>query len=258
MEYAYTTRRMNDKKKIECIKYLKNNTDYLYGVGDLVFDTKSLKTEIVLSKCLGCEKYHGVNCCEGSPYPLVSENKEKLSSIVGEVLRWETEYKDLDKSIVSMQKSIFTKSGTFIGMKSGGCLFNIFKDGVDKCAIHGYCLDNGLNYLEYKPYICSMFPIFIVKLDSGKKVVFCSNKETSGFTLYWYTLTKRFCVNKNVMDRALSGDAGRSTYIRNLDMQKITEDNVPNSYLPAYKSQEGVLRFLLGNETYNKLEQRMS
>ena len=257
MNYEFTTRSMNPKKQTSLIEYLKKNQGYLFDTGEFVFDTKSLSTPIVLSKCLGCEKYHGVNCCEGSPYPLVSENQNKLNTILKDVLKWTSNYKTLSSDILSMSKSVYTRSGTFIGMKEGGCLFNVFKDDVDKCAIHGYCLDNGLNYMEYKPYICSMYPIFVVRLDSGKKVVFCSNKETQGFTLYWYTLTKRFCVNKPVMDRALSGDAGRSTYIKNLNMKKIQEDKVAEGYLPAYKSQENVLRFFVG-ESYDKLVERMS
>jgi hypothetical protein len=148
-------------------------------------------------------------------------------------------------------------STTCKGHEDGYCLFS-FKDsdGCEKCAIHAWCLKNNKNPAEYKPYICSLYPLEGIVMPNGKTFVFCSTKETNKFSMYFYTLTRRVCVNEEAMLRVYS-DRGLNSYLRSINSDAVKKDNLLQYFRPAYIEQEGILRYLCGDDVYDELVQKI-
>ena len=139
------------------------------------------------------------------------------------------------------------------GCKDDRCFFSITtEEGLYKCAIHSYCLYNKLNPAKYKPYTCSLFPLFAIKSEEGKIMFFCHTKETANFSPYWYTLSKRFCVHKDNVIKAKNGES-KNKYYNSLNFDEIEKDNVIKSYKPAYIEQKNVLSYFIGEYNYDKL-----
>lgn len=244
---------VSDTKAAAFVSYLKKNQSDLVPIENFILDKRSLSSKICMSKCLHCEHYQEHNCCCGSSYSMPYGNSVKLKSIARDVLDIIPENQDLldayDKyGIFSRGRATITK-----GHKDGYCMFSYVdpEDECPKCAIHKYCLIHNLNPTEYKPYICSLFPLEGIELPNGKTVVFCSNKETASFTMYFYTLTQRICVNERAMERANIGDTGNQ-YLKSLHVDQIQSDNLLDCMRPAYIEQEHVLRYFLGNGVYEQ------
>ena len=251
-------KQVSDKASKQFLKYAETVKDQLIVIDDFIFDMNSLKSEIVLSRCLDCEKYQGGNCCKGNSYSMPDNNRKKLEGVsediikmVGDSNRTESYYK---YGTITRYNSTTTR-----GHKDGHCIFSYKdSDGCNKCAIHKWCLDNDRNPLEYKPYPCSLFPIEGILLPNGKTFVFCSCKETSNFTMFFYTLTRRPCVNEECMTKAYSNSNGKSKYMRTLNVEKIREYDLKKYMNPAYIEQKGILKFLCGDETYKRLVESVS
>lgn len=255
-KYMYEYQRnkeVNEGKVAELNKYISKNGDILVDIDNFTFDIKSLKSEIILSKCLQCEHYQGENCCYGNPYALPEDNRERLEPLVEDILgiipdNYERLYSVKLGNLYTPSGSITTK-----GHPKGHCLFSYdTEDGVPKCAIHAYCLENGLNPRAYKPYTCSMFPLFAIRTPENKVMFFCHNKETQGFSPYRYPLSTRFCVDKESLKKVYDGTS-KNKYYNSLNLEEMKKDKVLESYNPAYIEQEQTLRYFVGNEVYEKL-----
>ena len=135
------------------------------------------------------------------------------------------------------------------------CIFSMVdsEDGCSKCAIHKWCLEHEKNPIEYKPYICSLFPLEGIKTPTGKIFVFCSDKHTRDFSMYFYTLSQRVCVNAENAVKVCAGDRSRSKYLKSVNRENFIRDDILSKMNPSYIEQEGVLRFLCGDEVYDKL-----
>ena len=256
---AWTNNKVvSDKRVKPFLDYLDKNRAYLISIGDFVFDSLSLSSKIVLSQCLKCEKYQQHNCCCGNSYSMPKENMEKLGSRVQDILKVIPNNSSLLDSYYKHGAFTRENSTTVRGHKDGYCMFSfVDEDGCPKCAIHKWCLENGENPAEYKPYICSLFPIEGIVMPNGKTVVFCSNRDTNKFSMYFYTLTRRVCVNEDSMVKACSGNIGGNSYLRSLNADNIKADNLISYMKPAYLEQEGILRFLCGDKIYDELVQRI-
>ncbi len=245
---------VSDKAAQSFIQYLRGHSGDIVNVGNYVFDSFSLKKQICLSKCFSCLKYQSENCCCGNSYSMPKEFCKRLFD----------EYSEIIKLIpdIQLDKSRFNALTTFgatstSGQVNGWCGFSYFDEGdkAQKCAIHAYCLRSGLNPFDYKPPACSLFPIEGIIMPNGNTVVFCSCKETSNFTMFFYTLSRRPCVNIETFERVLSSDMRFSKYLRTLRRDNILADKeeLIRAYRPAYIEQERVLRYFLGDDVYSRL-----
>lgn len=251
-------KKVSDKRAKHFLEYMDKNRAYMIPIGDFVFDSLSLSSNIMLSQCLKCEKYQEHNCCCGNSYSMPDINVERLRTHVEDILKIIPDNGSLLESYYRSGAFTQNNSTTTRGHKDGYCMFSfVDEDGIPKCAIHSWCLKNNLNPTEYKPYICSLFPLEGIVTPSGKTVVFCSNKETSKFSMYFYTLTRRICVNGDSMSKAYSKSVGGNTYLRGLNVDNIIRDNIVQYMRPAYIEQENVLRFLCGDDVYDKLLEKM-
>ncbi len=115
----------------------------------------------------------------------------------------------------------------------GTCEFVLYEKGLTTCAVHKTCLEEGLDVWDYKPIGCSLWPVAIVDyVDEGK----------ARFLLTAYTT--------NTAGLFENGDDEETE-----DKFACLIDDSP-IYEPLYKSQEGVLRFLLGDKFYTELDAR--
>ena len=247
---------VSDKAAQAFIQYLRGHRGDLINIGNYVFDSFSLRKKICLSKCLSCLKYQSENCCCGNSYSMPKEVCNKLLDEYFKIVKIIPD-NQLDKSRFSALTTYGATSTC--GHVNGWCGFSYF-DGIDKtqkCAIHAYCLQNNLNPFDFKPPACSLFPIEGIIMPNDNVVIFCSCKETSNFTMFFYTLSRRPCVNTETFERILSSDMKFSKYLRTLKRDNIIADKeeLMRAYRPAYIEQEKVLRYFLGDDVYSRLRE---
>ena len=258
--YVFTKKTLSDVKILALTEYLRDHYSDMVKIGDYYFDTYSFQHEMVLSRCLECEHYQEHNCCQGSPYPLVDEQQTKLLSI----------YKDIvdflpDDPRRSVHHNIFDDKANYSDLfnshdtikSKDGCILAATIDNLPRCGLHYYCLEKGLNPLEYKPYICSLFPIFVIQAPSGEQYVFVHEKETSGFSLYFWTLGNRICNMKEKVEKVINQTEYKSKFYYTLNRDNIIDDNLLGAFKPAWVEQESVLKYFFGEDIYAKLVETM-
>lgn len=247
---------LTDNAKKSLLVYLEDNKEHFVEIGNFVFDKLSLNKKIVLSKCLQCEKYQRKNCCQGRSYPMSEENQENLLAILNGVMGVMPNKDELVK--VVEKYGVVTRGGatTTRGTKDGICFFNIVDNGHELCAIHKYCIEHNLNPIKYKPYPCSLFPIEGIVMPNGKTFVFGSCDETGSFSMFFYTLYRRICVNTRNLLKIDSG-LTHSKYANDVNLCEIKKDKLANFYKPMWEEQENVLRWFVGNDVYDTLKLKM-
>lgn len=256
--YMFTkNKNLSEAKIVAMTAYIREHYSSMVKIGDYYFDTDSLNAEICLNKCLDCEHYQPRNCCVGSPYPLVDEQQEWLLEIFKDVVEFmpEEQRPPVHHNLFDEKKAnytdVFNKHDTIIS--KDGCILAVNVDDRPRCGIHYYCLEHGMNPIKYKPYICSLFPIFAVETPSGEKYVFSHTKHTSGFSLYFWTLGNRLCIIKDTAKKVVSQTEFKSKYYYTIHRDKMIEDNILDSYHPTYIEQEGVMKYFFGEENYAQL-----
>lgn len=164
-------------------QYCSKVFDYVY------FDLQSLSSRVNMD-CLHCY----VNCCGGKfRVPTLKEYEKLYSDKYDNIVKSIPDsYRDEFDSFVS-QHGMFVKhpyQSEYINTqaKDNHCVF-LFKDneGLNKCVIHKYCLDNNISPNLFKPGSCSLFPIDIVKfkmLEESGYYIFCSLPSTSSFSRF--------------------------------------------------------------------------
>lgn len=260
--YMFTkNKNLSEAKIVAMTEYIRENYDSMVKLGDYYFDTNSLKAEICLNKCLECEYYQPENCCQGSPYPLVDEQQEWLLEIFKDIVNFMPEeqrpivHHNLLEEGKANYSDLFNKHNTIISHK--GCILAVTIDDKPRCGIHYYCLEHGLNPFKYKPYICSLFPIFAVETPSGEKYVFSHTAATSGFSLYFWTLGNRMCILKEKAKKVVTQTEYKSKYYYTVHRDKMIEDNLLDAYNPAYIEQESVIKYFFGEDIYAQLSEIM-
>lgn len=233
------------------LKYMNQNKDKMIYIGDFIFDSVSLSSKIILSACDRCEIYAGHNCCCGNSYHMPQNNANFIKSIESEAVRLTHNEERIE--IVNRRGSLTPNNSTRSCKEE--CIYSFRNDeGVLRCALHAKSLiDNG-NPADYKPYTCSLFPIFAVLFPNNKIGFFSSTKETGVFSPYFYTLLRRFCVNYEIVRNLVNGvGVPNNRYYRTLNVNKMKEDKIVERYNPAYIEQERVLRYFVGDDTYEEL-----
>ena len=115
----------------------------------------------------------------------------------------------------------------------GTCEFVLYEQGQTTCAVHKTCLEEGLDVWDYKPIGCSLWPVALV------------DYEEDGKTRYLLT----------AYTTETAGLFEGSDDDEDEDKFACIVDDSPD-YAPLYKGQEGILRFLLGDQFYKDLDAR--
>jgi len=105
--YKYEYQNNKELKDIyikELENYISNNK--FIEIDNFLFDIKSLKSEITLSKCLTCKNYQGDNCCGGSPYSMPEDNRSNLKEILNKVV--DTMPNNFTKMCIANSENFFT------------------------------------------------------------------------------------------------------------------------------------------------------
>lgn len=259
--YLFTKgKTLSDAKQTAFYEYIGKHHDSIVQIGEYRFDTVSLQQEIILNKCLECEHYQKENCCGGNPYPLVDEQQTQLLDIMPELIKiMPEEFRPIVHKTAegkANEADVFNKHNTFKSCRDR-CMFKIYAEDLPRCAIHYYCLQKGLDPIKYKPYICSLFPIFVIQTSSGEKYVFCHTKENSSFSLYWWTLGNRPCVIKEAAKKVVTQTEYRSKYYYTMNRENMIKDDILASYHPAWIEQKSVMTYFFGEDVYNELDNTM-
>lgn len=174
--------------------FLNNNGNYIKVFSSKVssnvfFDVKSLK-QLIIPDCLHCYK----NCCKGKHRvptstefsTLYEEHYQKILQSVPECYR--DEFQTFVANNGMFMPHVFIKKFLDVKTIDNHCCFSfIDENGLNKCVIHKYCLDNNIDYNLFKPGSCSLFPIDIVKFktfESNGYFVFLACKDTYLFSRF--------------------------------------------------------------------------
>lgn len=249
-------RKLPDDTSVRFLKYLQEHKSGLISIGDFVFDKASLLTLVNLKMCDKCLHYQEHDCCGGNSRTMPKEQVERVREILPQVV--ESMNSPRIQDAFNRFGGLTTKGATSTrGHPESYCMFSYQEGDCARCAIHKWCLREGKEPWEYKPYSCSLFPLEGVIMPSGVTVVFCGNSDTADFSMWSYRLRNRVCVNFENLHRALARDIRENKYLRSLNIDNLIQDKVSEGYRPVYLEQESVLRYFLGNSTYEKLVEEM-
>lgn len=256
--YEWTNNKiLSDDRVSKFVEYCRSNKKYLIVLDDYIFDYLSLSELVNLKDCLYCENYQKHNCCCGNSYTMpddvanrIKENSESIIKVIPSNDRLNESFKKY--GTLTPNNSTTTK-----GSDKGYCIFSYKDKDFYKCAIHKWCIDNGLNYLDYKPYPCSLFPIQGIRLTNNKVFVFSMSEKTAGFSMFFYSLRRRICVNYSNALKVQNDERSKSKYLQEIDREKFIEDNVIERYRPVYVEQETVMRHFIGNSIYDRLIEKI-
>jgi hypothetical protein len=119
----------------------------------------------------------------------------------------------------------------------GTCEFVLYEEGLTTCAVHKTCLEEGLDVAEYKPIVCSLWPLALI------------DYEADGETRYF--LTAYGATNAGIFE----GSDNDEDEDPGADRFACLVDDSPG-YEPLYRSHGEILRFLLGDKFYEELDRR--
>lgn len=251
-------KRVSDKKTKAFINYVNENQDFLVSIGDYVFDTLSLSYKVIKSKCRECLKYQSSTCCSGNSYSMSLEQMRKLQTVIPDILSVTPDSRERVESYY--RYGAFTPNGatTTRGSYRDWCLFHYQDiDGLTKCAIEEWCIRNNINPLEYKPYTCSLFPLEGIVTPNNKTFVFYPCEKTQDFSMHFYTVHRRVCLNESNMLRVYI-DKGNSTYLRTVNCDNIVSDDLLSKMRPAYIELGRELEYICGKDVYEELVRVLS
>jgi hypothetical protein len=174
------------------------------------------------------------SCCSSYTVPISESDRQKVEEILPLVRRRlakqhplridETEpFYDIDDDFSLHLRE--TDRGT--------CEFVLYEAGRTTCAVHKTCLEEGLDVWEYKPIACSLWPLALVDYED--------NGESR------YLLTAYSTATSGLFESDGDNDE------ENEDRFACLVDDAAE-YEPLYKSQQGILSYLLGDGFYKELD----
>jgi Protein of unknown function (DUF3109) len=174
------------------------------------------------------------SCCATYSVPVGDIDRKKLLEILPLVKKRLPKTHPLNVEAGSVPYKIDEEDFSFVmnEFESGACHFVLYEKGLTTCAIHKTCLEERLDVWEYKPVGCSLWPLALVDyLDDAKK-------ERLFLTCY-STATKGLFESEDD-----AHDDGNFACMVDQD----------DRYDPLYKSCEGILKYMLGDAFYDKLD----
>lgn len=221
--------------------FLKQRDLATIDIGEQLYlvDTKGLKQEINLN-CFECTKVYAYGCCCGSPCQMSRKNQKMLEAHLDKL---SNEMKSINETYYN---EVITKGGfiTFDGIiKSCGerCSLLVEHEGIHKCMVHKYALDEGIPIYEICPLSCLMYPLEILELVTNKK--------------------RKIILLTSVVEEDLAKNYGRwGSYkeipIEHRCVRKETHNETfkKEAYRPVYEVNEELINHELGIEVYKGLK----
>jgi hypothetical protein len=175
------------------------------------------------------------SCCSSYTVPLTESDRKKVEEILPLV----------KKRLAPNHALVLDEDEPFYDIEDdfslalretdkGTCEFVLYENGMTTCAVHKTCLEEGLDVWDYKPIGCSLWPVAVIdyEADGDKRfLVTAYTKETNG-----------------LFDNGLDDEEAEDKFAC------IVDDD--ERYEPLYMSQEGILRYLLGDPFFDELHKR--
>lgn len=154
-------------------RYIASKQMGIVEWGDRIFlvDKEALKRPINLN-CFECTKIYKYGCCCGSPCDYGTRNK-KVFDTHAEGIAKALEKVEKEHYDAVMASGGMVDSEGVIGEVNGRCALLVAHEGVYKCIVHKYGLDEGIPIYEVCPLSCLLYPLEILELitDKQKKVI---------------------------------------------------------------------------------------
>lgn len=154
------------------LEFLNEKPD-IFIHDNLIFDIENLDTYY---DCKGCKKNkREAFCCTDHDLELTNRDFKALDKIVPKVA---AAYPKLEKLLEKEKYWEYGDEFEKIMRKkqNGDCVFLI--PGARGCYLHGYAIDNGLDPLDLKPYVCTLYPVVVIVLNDVDVVITTMNQES--------------------------------------------------------------------------------
>ena len=159
-----------ERRYEEVFRSLKSNPDvvqigYVYIDIPATIDRSVACSEGLCMSSRKFKKLKGKTCCTTFNVPLETEDVERLACIVDEV----KEIRDVGKAIEKAEGWWrHDEDGLWLEDRpSGACVFlSVPPEGPPLCTIHEWALTNGLEFRDYKPETCCLFPLYLAEQEN--------------------------------------------------------------------------------------------
>jgi len=155
---------LDDSSVLKYIEELERK-NLLIRIENIFVDAKSLvKFFFVCNPELCVTKKKDKSCC-GLPDIFVSNiEKDNLKKLFPRIKKQLNIKGDIESIL---EKNKFNQY--VLKKKNGHCILSFFDNNDNlRCIIHKICLEKGLNMEEYKPYMCSRWPLEFIKFNRNK------------------------------------------------------------------------------------------
>jgi hypothetical protein len=140
---------------------------------NLIFDLEHLDSYF---NCLGCnQRKPKAFCCSNHDLELTGKDVEILEMIKPELFEAYSRLPILAKKRGGLWKYGENFERTMTQKSSGECIFSV--PGGGGCYLHRFALERGMDPLDVKPYICSLYPV-VVLIVEDEVVVTTLNDES--------------------------------------------------------------------------------
>ena len=139
---------------------------------NLIFDVDNLDTYY---NCAGCKKKMSkAFCCAGYDLELTRRDINAIKGILPELIKYQPRLEPV------INRDRFWRYGdefekVMIRKSNGDCAFLL--PAGRGCLIHAWAVQNQLDPLDFKPYVCSLYPVVVVVI--GEEVVITTLNEES-------------------------------------------------------------------------------
>lgn len=262
-------------QKNNLTEYINSNLNKtIFEYNGNLYDIKSLNRLVNLD-CLNCHHAHTKLCCDGSPYPPLEEDKEKIHSnfeLIMSQTMCEKDYIMIRNYIE--ENGLYNEYGSF-NEYCGKCIFSvkINETGAYGCAIHSYAEKNNLDHTLIKPKGCMMYPLDVISFSDGSEFIFGTdegtvtaitplndgsgyvtiNDDNKGFSRWSQFDLEFICVNINYRKSIINSRQAPCD---------VSKGNLPDSmfllegYRPIYEEEKKVIITLYGIEAYEFVKRK--
>lgn len=238
--YYGTPEHLSQQESYHFKKYVKRHSFQAFKhfrVADAIFTPVNLD-------CQNCRLAHPASCCEnGQPFSILHNAKQQLLTHVSGIstLLSRDKQKEVKHSGVFEQQLKYPHVNQIKACSEGHCFFKANAETHAFCSIHRYAEQGHMNYLELKPFSCSLFPLEIIQ-DGNIIYVTSLTEETKKFSRWGWEYEGYLCVNKE--------QRTSNKHLVNLPQSAFS----PDKYRPAWEWGRELLKYTFGEELIHFIE----
>lgn len=192
--YYGTKEQLSSKESYALKKYRKRTAFTTYG--NFLLDP-ALFTLVNLD-CNHCRKVHPSTCCEdGQPYSMTDDAESLLMSHAKQIVQ---SYHTVKRNHEFSESGFLEISERTNGVRSikkcddGNCFFYVSNEQEGYCSIHRYAEQQQIDYMNIKPFSCSLFPLDIIQ-DDHFILLTALTEETMSFSRWGSEYANYLCIN---------------------------------------------------------------